>query len=89
MTEKLPIPVVETIQKRRSVRTFADRPLTPADRETLAGCISQVTNPFGVKVNIHMIDKTVEAGGEKLGTYGVIKGASAFLGIHRDNASFI
>ena len=58
MTEKLPIPVMETI-------------------------------PFGVKVNIHMIDKTVEDGGEKLGTYGVIKGSSAFLGIHRDNASFI
>lgn len=64
MTEKLPIPVVETIQKRRSVRTFADRPLTPADREKLAGSISQVTNPFGVKVNIHMIDKPIEAGGE-------------------------
>lgn len=47
------------------------------------------TIPFGVKVNIHMIDKTVEDGGEKLGTYGVIKGSSTFLGIHRDNASFI
>lgn len=81
MTEKLPIPVVETIQKRRSVRTFADRPLTPADREKLAGSISQVTNPFGVKVSIHMIDKPIEAGGEKLGTYGVIKGASTFLGV--------
>ncbi len=58
MTEKLPIPVMETI-------------------------------PFGVKVNIHLVDKAVAAGGKKLGTYGVIKETSAFLGIHRDNASFI
>ena len=55
MTEKLPIPVMETI-------------------------------PFGVN---HLVDRAVAAGGEKLGTYGVIKRSSAFLGIHRDNASFI
>ena len=47
------------------------------------------TIPFGVKVNIHLVDKAVAAGGEKLGTYGVIKETSAFLGIHRDHASFI
>lgn len=45
--------------------------------------------PFGVKVNIHLVDKAVAAGGEKLGTYGVIKGSFTFLEIHRDNASFI
>ena len=47
------------------------------------------TTPFGVKVNIHLVDKAVAAGGEKLGTYGVIKGSSTFLGTHRDHASFI
>lgn len=47
------------------------------------------TIPFGVKVNIHLVDKAVAAGGEKLGTHGVIKGASTFLEIYRDNASFI
>lgn len=47
------------------------------------------TTPFGVKVNIHLVDKAVAAGGEKLGTYGVIKGSSTFLGIRREHASFI
>lgn len=32
---KLSIPVAETIQKRHSVRTYANQPLLSQDRETL------------------------------------------------------
>ena len=81
MVEKLPIPVAETIRKRRSVRTYEERPLSPEDRAKLVGYMGAVGNPFGVEVRLHIADRSVAAGGEKLGTYGIIKGAGTFLGV--------
>lgn len=78
---KLSIPVMETIQKRHSVRTYENRPLMPQDREALLTCMKQLDNPFGVPVHEYLIDQKLNAEGEKLGTYGVIKGASTFLGV--------
>lgn len=78
---KLSIPVMETIQKRHSVRTYENRPLMPQDREALLKCMKQLDNPFGVPVHEYIIDKKLSTEGEKLGTYGVIKGASTFLGV--------
>lgn len=78
---KLSIPVMETIQKRHSVRTYENQPLLPQDREALLKCIKQLDNPFGVSVHEYIIDKKLDKEGEKLGTYGVIKGASTFLGV--------
>lgn len=78
---KLSIPVVETIQKRHSVRTYESKSLLSQDRETLLMCMEQLNNPFGVPVHTYIIDQKLNAGGEKLGTYGVIRGASTFLGV--------
>ena len=78
---KLSIPVAETIQKRHSVRTYENQPLLPQDRNALLEYMKQLDNPFGVPVHTHIIDKKLSEDGEKLGTYGVIKGASTFLGI--------
>lgn len=78
---KLPIPIVQTIEKRHSVRTFEERTLSPQDRAALVACMDQLDNPFGVPVHEYILDKKVDAAGEKLGTYGVIKGASTFLGV--------
>lgn len=82
---KLPIPVVDTIQKRHSVRTYENQPLLPRDRDTLLECMKQLDNPFGVSVHTYIIDKTPRADGEKLGTYGVIKGAGTFLRVSIPN----
>lgn len=81
MVEKLPIPVAETIRIRRSVRTYEDKKLSPGDRERLAGYMGAVGNPFGVEVRLHIADRSTAAGGEKLGTYGMIKGAGTFIGV--------
>lgn len=78
---KLSIPITETIQKRHSVRTYEERELSAQDRSALADCMNHLDNPFGVHVNKYIIDKKLSANGEKLGTYGVIKGAGTFLGI--------
>lgn len=78
---KLSIPVIATIQKRHSVRTYEDKPLLPQDRDALLACMNRLDNPFGVPVHTYIIDKALNTDGEKLGTYGVIKGASTFLGV--------
>lgn len=78
---KLSIPVVETIQKRHSVRTYERKPLLSQDREALLTRMKQLNNPFGTPVHTYIIDQKLNADGERLGTYGVIKGASTFLGV--------
>ena len=89
MEWELPVPVIDTIKKRRSVRTFENRPLTEEDREKLTNFFKELHNPFGVDVHIHMAEKKLDSNGERLGTYGVIKGAGTFLGVsvpHVDHA---
>lgn len=78
---KLSIPITKTIQKRHSVRTYEERSLSAQDREALLDCMKRLDNPFGVPVHKYIIDKKLIADGEKLGTYGVIKGADTFLGV--------
>ena len=78
-SEKLHIHVIDTIGSRHSVRTFEPRPLEAADRAKLEGYIAQASNPFGARVDIRMLDRATSEQGEKLGTYGVIKGAGTYL----------
>lgn len=79
--EKIPIQVIDAIKARHSVRTFQDKELSSSDREKLVGFMNALTNPFGIPVKKYIIDKKVAVTGEKLGTYGVIKGARTFLGV--------
>lgn len=81
MCKKLPIPIVETIKKRCSVRTYQDKELEPDVKEMLQSYMDNLENPFGMQVKKYIIDKKLASEGEKLGTYGVIKGASTFMGI--------
>lgn len=81
---KINIPIEETIKKRVSVRNYDSKRLSKKDKEKLVNEISQLTNPFGENVRIHLIEKDTVSNGEKLGTYGVIKGANTFLGVTTD-----
>lgn len=85
---KLNIPIEETIKKRVSTRTYDSKNLSKNDKEKLMNEISQLTNPFGENVRIHLIEKDTLSNGEKLGTYGVIKGANTFLGVTIDKSEF-
>lgn len=85
---KINIPVEETIKNRVSVRNYDSRKLSKNDKEKLVNEISQLTNPFGENVRIHLIEKDTVSNGEKLGTYGVIKGANTFLGVTADESEF-
>lgn len=81
---KLNIPIEETIQKRVSTRTYDSNKLSTFDKEKLINEINRLSNPFGENVRIHLIEKDIVSNGEKLGTYGVIKGANTFLGVTTD-----
>ena len=74
-------PIRETIEKRRSIRTYAPRPLSSEDRGRLTAYAEGVENPFGVRTRIGLIETEHSEQPKKLGTYGVIKGAGSFLGI--------
>jgi nitroreductase len=73
-------PVQETIQKRRSVRTFNGEPLSEKDLESLKSYADAIRNPFGIPVSVHVLE-TADNSQRKLGTYGVIKGTTTFLGV--------
>jgi len=85
---KINIPIEETIKNRVSVRSYDSKRLSKNDKEKLVNEISQLTNPFGENVRIHLIEKDTVSNGEKLGTYGVIKGANTFLGVTADKSEF-
>lgn len=82
---KINIPIEPTIKKRYSVRTYQERKLSAEDKDKLVAFADTLTNPFGEKVNFHFIEKAAETDGEKLGTYGVIKGASSYIGVSVGN----
>ena len=85
---KLNIPIEETIKKRVSTRTYDSKNLSKNDKEKLMNAISQLTNPFGENVRIHLIEKDIASNGEKLGTYGVVKGANTYLSLTVDKSEF-
>ena len=46
----------EMIQKRKSVRSFNGAPLKDSDKAALEQYIQNVSNPFDVPVEFHMLD---------------------------------
>lgn len=80
--------IVETIQKRHSVRTYTGEPLRREHIAQIKEYISQLQAPFGAKARIELIQ--VHSGGKpvKLGTYGMIKGVSDFMALIYEEAPF-
>lgn len=76
--------IKETSIKRKSVRTYLEKPLNDSDRQKINDYISLILNeesPFGAKVRIRLFDVDKEINSKELGTYGVIKGARTYLGV--------
>lgn len=73
-------PVQETIQQRYSVRTYDAKPVNETIRQDILNYAKTLTNPLGPHTRFQFIDVTTSDQGQKLGTYGFIKGASLFLG---------
>ena len=76
--------VEEIIRKRKSVRTFEKRPLVESDKNAIIACLSELSkevSPFPAEIRFQFLDIKDGVNTEKLGTYGVIKGAGSFLGV--------
>lgn len=77
---EIPFSVRETIEKRRSVRTYDGQPLTEEHRTKLMEYAGALSNPFDIPVSVRLVE-TENASSQKMGTYGVIKGTKTFLGV--------
>ena len=77
---QLDFPVEKTVRSRNSVRTYAQNPLSGEVKEKIQSYMKALTNPFSIDVKFQLLEVKTTAKGEKLGTYGVIKGASDYIG---------
>jgi len=80
--------VIETIQKRRSVRSYTGKPLSKEHLVQIRQYISQLQAPFGIKARIEPISAQSDETAVKLGTYGWIKGACNYLALVYEDAPF-
>lgn len=77
---KIKFPVEETVKKRYSVRNYQERVIEADKTNAIAAFIKTLENPFGPTITFHTLDIKPGATTQKLGTYGVIKGASHYIG---------
>jgi hypothetical protein len=75
---KLEFPVENTVKTRSSIRTYEDKPLDAKVKKQIKDYIAALSNPFSVKVSLQLLETA--ASNEKMGTYGVIKGAKDYIG---------
>jgi len=80
--------IIETIQKRRSVRTFTAEPLREEHVAQIKQYISQLQAPFGIKARIELVHVYADNEPVKLGTYGWVKGACDFMALLFEDAPF-
>lgn len=75
----------DTIEKRRSVRTYADHPLEKKDETYVSNVLRDADNmntPFGTTIELfyYRNKKGIEPDERPIGTYGFVKNAPAFIG---------
>lgn len=71
--------IIETIQERKSVRSFTGELLSTEFTDKLRQYIKQLSAPFGAEARIELVSSRLGEQAVKLGTYGVISGANHFL----------
>ena len=72
--------IEDVVKKRYSVRNYKEKEIEPAKRKAIESFINSLNNPLGNKVKFHYLDGNDIKSKEKLGTYGVIKGANQYIG---------
>lgn len=72
--------IEEAVRKRYSVRNYKEQEVEPDKRKAIEFFVDSLDNPFKKKVNFHYLDNREMKNQQKLGTYGVIKGAKQYIG---------
>ncbi len=81
---RLDFSIEEAIRIRTSVRSYSDCSLNNATLEKLHAYMKTLSNPFSGRVRFRLLESDVIES-EKLGTYGMIKGAKYFIGAAVEN----
>lgn len=77
---KINFSIEEAVRKRYSVRNYSDAEISEETMNSIREFIRTLSNPFGPKVTFHYLDIAGSQESQKLGTYGVIKGAKKYIG---------
>lgn len=74
-------PIEKIIRKRKSVRTYSRLPIQEEVKENILQYFKQLKGPYPVEIRFQLIDRLKIRTEEKikLGTYGMIQGASFFI----------
>lgn len=72
--------VEESVNNRYSVRNYSEEEIAPQTMDEIESFIQSLDNPFKKKVNFHFLNSKEANTEQKLGTYGVIKGAKQYIG---------
>lgn len=72
--------ITEVIKERSSIRTYRNRKIENDVIDKIEGYIYNIKGPFNSKVRFQFLNSKENLNGAKLGTYGVIKGTSCYLG---------
>lgn len=73
-------PVKDSVIARYSVRNYSDQAIEAEKQQAIMAFIDALDNPFARQVRFHFLDQADMKNPEKLGTYGVIKGARQYIG---------
>jgi nitroreductase len=72
--------IEEAVSKRYSVRNYSDQVIEEQLKNEIQDFVAHLENPFGPQVKFHYLEFQDGDKNEKLGTYGVIKGAKNYIG---------
>lgn len=71
--------IFEVIDRRQSVRTYNGKNLSLKNARSIKDRFEDNVGPFGTEVGLKLVDLS-RTSNRRLGTYGVIKGARAYIG---------
>lgn len=73
-------PITEVIKERISVRSYETKAIGTDIEKELSDYLISLNGPFGAKIRYKLLDtKTATDSNIKLGTYGMIRGATSFV----------
>lgn len=77
--------ISEIIKERKSVRTYKQNDIDEEKIVKIEAFMNNLQGPFNEKVRFKIINSNEPLKGEKIGTYGIIKGANMFIAVAYEN----
>jgi len=81
-------PISEVIKNRISIRKYSAKKLSPELKDKLSEYLLNLTGPFKVNTRFKLVDRDLlrKESDVKIGTYGIISGATSFIAAAVDKA---